>query len=169
VRTLGDQAGQRGQPASRHCDDLDHRPVATCGYPAKAALMPTDHSVNDLSQILSGVMVEVTTPEPSQGPAPGASREESFVWAAVCVGVCVAFVGLIDGLMMAFKRHVAPCPDGKYFPEGTTNFNCYVHPQGGLGTAIAVFSVLLATVVVLCGMSAAATLRTGSATGASVR
>jgi hypothetical protein len=84
----------------------------------------------------------------------------------VYVAVLIAFIGLVDGLAMAFKRKVAPCPNGKEFPEGTTNFNCYVHPHAGVGVAIAVFSLLLGILVVLSGISAAASLRAGSTPGA---
>jgi hypothetical protein len=78
----------------------------------------------------------------------------------------IAVVGLVDGIIMALKRHVAPCPDGKYFPEGTTDFNCYVHPQAGVGIAISAFSLLLGILVVFSGISAAASLRARSAAGA---
>ncbi len=60
--------------------------------------------------------------------------------------------------MMALQRKVADCPDGKYFPEGATDLNCYVHPQGGLGTAIAALSVVLGILVVFCSMAARASL-----------
>jgi hypothetical protein len=59
---------------------------------------------------------------------------------------------------MALKRKVTNCPNGHYFPEGTTNFNCYVHPQAGVGVAIAVFSVLLGILIVFSAISASAAL-----------
>jgi hypothetical protein len=71
-------------------------------------------------------------------------------------------VGLVDGFVMALKSHVAPCPNGTYFPQGTTDFNCYVHPNAGSGIAIAVTSALLGILVVLSAISAAAILRSGS-------
>ncbi|MBO0836184.1 MAG: hypothetical protein J2P28_11875 [Actinobacteria bacterium] len=74
-------------------------------------------------------------------------------------------MGLADGLMMALQRHVAPCPDGTFFPPGTTNFNCYVHPNAGIGTEIAVLSALLGILVVLAAISAVASLRNGSTAG----
>jgi hypothetical protein len=74
------------------------------------------------------------------------------------MGLLIAVVGLVDGLVMALKKNEAPCPDGKYFPEGTTDYSCYVHPQGGLGIAIAAISVLLAILIVLAGISARASL-----------
>jgi hypothetical protein len=62
------------------------------------------------------------------------------------VGIAVALVGLVDGFVMALKRHVAPCPNGTYFPKGATNFDCYVHPNAGIGIAIVVSSALLALI-----------------------
>jgi hypothetical protein len=61
---------------------------------------------------------------------------------------------------MALKRKEAPCPDGKYFPEDTTDFTCYVHPQAGLGIAIAVIAVLLGILIVPAGLAAKASLNT---------
>ncbi|MCZ3386165.1 MAG: hypothetical protein LH630_04190 [Actinomycetia bacterium] len=60
---------------------------------------------------------------------------------------------------MAFERRVAPCPNGKFFPEGATDFNCYVHPQAATGTAIALFAVMLGTIIVFSGISAALALQ----------
>jgi hypothetical protein len=60
---------------------------------------------------------------------------------------------------MASKRHVAPCPNGKTWPEGTKDFTCYVHPDAGLGVAIALLFVLLGILAWLVGTSAAAMLR----------
>jgi hypothetical protein len=77
------------------------------------------------------------------------------------VGLILAFVGLADGIKMAHKRHVVTCPNGTYFPPGTTNFNCYNHPNAGTGLAIAVISALLGILVVLSAISAAANLRRG--------
>ncbi len=77
-------------------------------------------------------------------------------------GFVAALVGVVDGIVTAARRHVTPCPDGKYFPEGATDFNCYVHPNAGLGIAIVVFSVLLGMVVWLAGTSTAAILRSSA-------
>ena len=78
------------------------------------------------------------------------------------VGFTLALVGLADGLKMALKRHVVTCPNGRYFPQGTTNFDCYVHPNAGTGIAIAVISALLGILVALSAISAATGLRSGS-------
>ena len=86
-------------------------------------------------------------------------RHEDLVWWATWIGLFLAGVGLIDGVIMASKKKMATCPDGTYFPEGTTDFNCYVHPQAGLGVAIAAVSVLLGILVVFGGISARAGLR----------
>jgi hypothetical protein len=75
------------------------------------------------------------------------------------IGLGVSLVGVADGVVMAFHRKVATCPDGHYFPQGTTNFNCYVHPHLGVGIAIVVVSVLLGLLTVLVAISAAALFR----------
>jgi hypothetical protein len=77
------------------------------------------------------------------------------------VGLILAFVGLVDGYKMAHRTAVTQCPNGTYFPPGTTNFNCYVHPNAGTGTAIAVISALLGILVVLSAVAAATGLRRG--------
>jgi amino acid transporter len=87
------------------------------------------------------------------------SGAESAVVVAVGVCVLLAVVGFFVGINTASTANVAPCENGHYFPEGTTDFNCYVHPQGGLGVAIAVFSILLGTIVVFSSIQAFDTLR----------
>jgi len=103
-------------------------------------------------------MVEDTSPA-SQISVARAARSESVVQVAAGFGVVLAFLGLLDGLHMVFKRHVADCPDGTEFPQGTTDFNCYVHPQAGVGIAIAVCSALLGLLVVFSAITAVAALR----------
>lgn len=101
-------------------------------------------------------------PEPPSTQDDGAGlagRSDGLVQWATWIGLLIASVGLVDGLVMALERKRAPCPDGKYFPEGTTDFSCYVHPQAGLGIAIAAISVLLGILIVLAGMAARASLR----------
>lgn len=78
------------------------------------------------------------------------------------VGFALALVGLTDGLKMALKTHTVTCPNGTFFPQGTTNFNCYVHPNAGAGIAITVISALLGILVALSVISAATGLRSGS-------
>jgi hypothetical protein len=77
------------------------------------------------------------------------------------VGLILAFVGLTDGFKIALKRQITQCPNGTYFPPGTTNFNCYAHPNAGTGTAIVVISGLLGILVVLSAVAAASGLRRG--------
>jgi hypothetical protein len=96
--------------------------------------------------------------EGADAPAPTAGRRQMMVAWAVASGVVLAVFGLADGLVMALRTRVAPCPDGKYFPEGTTDFDCYVHPQAGVGVGIATLSVLLGILIVLCGTLASASL-----------
>jgi hypothetical protein len=116
-----------------------------------------------LGPILCRFMVGDTTrasgPRPEGRPA---GRGERVVWSAMSVGLIVALAGLADGLVKALNRHVAPCPNGTYFPQGTTNFNCFVHPNAGTGIAIAVISALLGILVTLSAISAATSLRSGS-------
>ena len=100
---------------------------------------------------------EATESHSKQHDAP-ADRREVAVWWATRVGLAFALVGLIDGVMMTLKRKVADCPDGTFFPEGATDFNCYVHPQAGLGIAIAALSVVLGILVQFSSMVARASL-----------
>jgi hypothetical protein len=113
-----------------------------------------------LGPILCRFMIGDTTR--ASGPRPERRRAghgEPIVWSAMSVGLILALVGLADGLVKALQKHVAPCPNGTYFPQGTTNFNCYVHPNAGTGTAIAVISSLLGILVTLSAISAATSLR----------
>jgi hypothetical protein len=119
--------------------------------------------------IRSRLVTEGTTPSRSQVRTPGRGREEGLVWSALWIGLSLALIGLIDGLVMAFKRHVAPCPNGTYFPQGTTDFNCYVHPRAGVGIAITVFSVLLGTLLVFTAILAAGSLRARATTGVTLQ
>jgi uncharacterized membrane protein YhaH (DUF805 family) len=87
-----------------------------------------------------------------------AERSEDLVWWGTWIGVVLAAVGFIDGLVMALTRKTTTCADGKYFPEGTTDFNCYTYPQAGLGIAVAALSVVLGIVVVFASIAARASL-----------
>jgi hypothetical protein len=88
-----------------------------------------------------------------------AERREDLVWWATWAGLILCFIGFVDGLMMALKKRVADCTDGTYFPEGTTDFDCYVHPQAGVGIGIAVLSVVLGILVVFSSIAVRASLR----------
>ncbi|TIC79678.1 hypothetical protein E8D34_11880 [Nocardioides sp. GY 10113] len=87
------------------------------------------------------------------------SEPENRVWIGAWVGIIAAVVGLIDGAVMALKRVVADCPNGKYFPEGTTDFTCYAHPKAELGIAVIAVSVALGVIVVLAAVAASAAVR----------
>ncbi|HET6562167.1 MAG TPA: hypothetical protein VFG72_09850 [Marmoricola sp.] len=106
---------------------------------------------------------EATEPHSNQDEARPADRREEAVWWATWLGLASALVGLVDGVVMALKRKVATCPDGTYFPEGTTDFTCYVHPQAGLGIAIAALSVVLGILVLFSSMVARAGLQARTA------
>ena len=58
-------------------------------------------------------------------------------------------MGSIDGIVLWAKRTVKDCPNGTYFPNGTTDFNCYAHPRAGEGLAILVISLGIGAVVLL--------------------
>jgi hypothetical protein len=87
-----------------------------------------------------------------------ANRAADLVWWATWLGLLLATVGLIDGIVMASRKRVTTCPDGKYFPEGTTDFNCYTHPNVELGVAIAALSVVLGIVLAFGAVAAKAVL-----------
>lgn len=75
---------------------------------------------------------------------------------AMVGGVVLAALGVVVGLVMALRRREASCPDGKYFPEGTTDFRCFVHPQALDGTAVVILSLMLGILIVVCGQIAQA-------------
>jgi hypothetical protein len=96
-------------------------------------------------------------PWPTQNRTDNAERLQSFARILVVLGVCLGVIGVIVGFSMAFHATVIGCPDGHFFPAGTTDFRCFAHKHAGDGTAIAVFSALLAIVVGLCGIIAVGT------------
>jgi ABC-type sugar transport system permease subunit len=73
---------------------------------------------------------------------------------AVGLGLVLAAVGVIDGIVMMSKWRPATCTDS--FGTDTV---CHAHPQAGLGLAIAVFSVLLGILLVLGSMLTTEMLR----------
>lgn len=111
-------------------------------------------------------MNDASPPPPNQETGT-TSRQEAAVDAALGVGCILGFTGIVVGLRMAFIRKEGPCKDGTFFPEGTTDFTCYVHPRALEGTAVAVISLMLAIVLVLVAVTARAVLasqpREGSA------
>lgn len=83
---------------------------------------------------------------------------------AVVVGLAFATAGFVDGVVTVAQRRVANCEDGHFFPEGTTNFDCYSHPHLGTGLGIAGFAVVLAILIGLTGAIAHWVLDARSAT-----
>jgi hypothetical protein len=123
-----------------------------------AADRPTRASTRLGSASVVVMMGDAADPPASPDEAARAERTEDLVWWGTWVGVVLAAVGFIDGLVMALRRKTTTCADGKYFPEGTTDFNCYTYPQAELGIAVAALSVVLGIVVVFASIAARASL-----------
>jgi hypothetical protein len=105
-------------------------------------------------------MTQGPTESPSaqtQSSLPEAQR--SFITLAASVGVILTVISVVVGLGMAFQRKVVPCPDGHQFPPGTTDFRCFIYPQAGEGSALAMLSIMLGLIIILCSIIAAATLK----------
>lgn len=83
-----------------------------------------------------------------------AGRPGVVIRCATAAGVLLAGIGVIDGVVMGLHKKVTACPTGHHFPEGTTDFTCYTHPQAGGGIAIIALSALLGLVVVFTAISA---------------
>lgn len=95
-------------------------------------------------------------------PSRSSERQRTHVGIAEFFGFLLAATGLVLGLVTAFKRKEAECADGTYFPEGTTDFRCFVHPQAFEGTALAVVSVMLGILIYLTVLIARSTLASSS-------
>lgn len=80
------------------------------------------------------------------------------------IGWLLVGIGVVDGIILMVRRREAPCADGTYFTEGTTDFTCYTHPQLGLGVAVVVISLLLGILVWLASLSASTLLRREAST-----
>ena len=104
-------------------------------------------------------MIEDASALPSNQDGPRLDEShEDVVWWATWAGLILALIGLLDGLMMALRKKEAACPDGTFFPEGTTDFACYVHPQAAIGIAIAALSVMLGILIVFSSIVVRASL-----------
>ncbi|HEY7008605.1 MAG TPA: hypothetical protein VH395_06685 [Jatrophihabitantaceae bacterium] len=79
---------------------------------------------------------------------------ENAVAPLLALGAVVIVAGLVAGLAMALHAKVAPCEDGHYFPPGTTDFRCYVHPHAITGSVIVGASIFAAIVLALIGIVA---------------
>ena len=67
---------------------------------------------------------------------------------AACVG------GVAIGIVMIARRREVTCADGTFFPEGTTDFRCFAHPQALGGSAVVLICLALAAVIALCAIAA---------------
>jgi hypothetical protein len=96
------------------------------------------------------------------GDAPVSGRPEVLTWWATAAGLVLALVGVVDGILMALHEKTIGCPNGTEWPEGTTDFNCYLHPQLGVGVAIAVSSGVLAILVAFSSIVVRSSLKRAS-------
>ena len=81
----------------------------------------------------------------------------------VIVGLGAALAGFIDGIVLWAKRTVKGCPNGTFFPNGTTDFNCYAHPRAGEGIAISAISLTAGAILLLLAYLSVALSRGKSA------
>lgn len=100
---------------------------------------------------------DVTDPATARPPLSADRWTARIRWARMS-GLALAFVGVVDGLVMALDRTEADCPNGKIFPESATDFTCYAHPQAPEGVAIAAISLMLGILIVLAAWIATALL-----------
>ena len=91
-----------------------------------------------------------------------AARLRSMVGYAVGIGLVLCTVTVVVGLRMALHATRAPCENGHYFPEGTTDFRCFAHNHAGDGTVITIFSIVLGILLSLAGLIADVHLRRSS-------
>lgn len=86
--------------------------------------------------------------------APAAFRLSGPLVARVTwVGITAALAGLITGLLMALQRRVVVCPEGAFFPEGTTDFRCFEHPLALEGAAVLAIAIALGALIVLAALT----------------
>ena len=97
--------------------------------------------------------------DPTDAESRTESRAEDLVWWATWAGLLAGAVGVVDGIVMALRRRVVPCPNGTEFGRGETDFRCFQHPQAGLGIGIAVLSLMVAIILVLVSITARSALR----------
>lgn len=71
-----------------------------------------------------------------------------LAWGFGVVGILAGVVGAVLGLVMAFHRVVVVCPDGHSVPAGGDP-NCYSYANAGLGTSIALISLILSMLILL--------------------
>ncbi len=81
-------------------------------------------------------------------------RYRGYVAALTGLGIALCAVSIAVGLRMAFYASLIECPNGHFFPAGTTDFRCFAHKHAGEGTAIALLSTVLATVLTIVSLIA---------------
>jgi hypothetical protein len=92
---------------------------------------------------------------------PGRPIDPTFVALATGLVACVAVI--IGGLVLALQKVVVECPDGQYFPEGTSDYHCFSHPQAALGISVLAAGIALAALIVLVQTAISALSRTTAA------
>ncbi len=90
---------------------------------------------------------------------------QRLVTAVTTIGIAASVVGAVDGIVLMFKRKLIDCPDGTYFPEGTSNFSCYAHHRMAEGIAILTTSLALGGLLLIAAVMSAVMLKTREAPG----
>ena len=80
-------------------------------------------------------------------------------------GLAACVAGVVVGAVMIARRREVPCADGTFFPEGTTDFRCFDHPQALGGSAVVLICLALAAVVALCAVAAMGVVAARTTTG----
>ena len=78
-------------------------------------------------------------------------------WARA-VGLVLAVIGAVAGLVVALDKKEADCPPDKIFPSGATDLTCYAYPHAAEGIAFVAVSLLLAILIVFAAWIATALL-----------
>lgn len=50
---------------------------------------------------------------------------------------------------MLLQRRVVDCPDGTFFPNGTTDFRCFEHPLAFEGAAVSALAISVGALILL--------------------
>lgn len=111
-----------------------------------------------LGHIVSGMTNNSDASPQSTDLSARAERQEDLVWWMTWLGLFVAGAGVIYGLVVALDKEEVECPNGKVFPEGTTDFTCYALPYAPIGLMIAGTAFLLGILVLLGNITARASI-----------